>query len=333
VNGIAEVRGVTKRYGGFTALDDVTMTLRENTIHGLLGRNGAGKTTLMRVMTGRVFPGAGEVRVFGECPVENDGVLERICFIGESQPYPEHYQVRHVLQAGALLFPDWDAEFARSLTHDFGLPLKRGVRKLSRGMRSALGITVGLASRAPLTFFDEPYLGLDAVARQLFYDRLLADYAGNPRTILLSTHLIDEVRDLLEHVTVIESGRVIIDEAAEDLRSRAVTVSGPTDAVARFTEGREVLQVERMATFSRATVADGRRDADAGLARRLGVDLEPVSLQDLVVRTTNAAGRRTGDVTPEAAASGGGAGPGPVTGPGSSNHSTDAKPGSKGALR
>jgi len=294
VSAVAEVRGVTQRYGDFAALDDVTLDLQENTIHGLLGRNGAGKTTLMRAMTGQVFPTSGEIRVFGERPAENAGVLERVSFIGEGQAYPDHYHVRHVMAAAALLFPRWDAAFAESLLDDFALPRRRQVRKLSRGMRSALGITVGLASRAPLTFFDEPYLGLDAVSRQLFYDRLLADYAEHPRTILLSTHLIDEVRDLLEHVTVIEAGRIIIDEEAESLRSRAVSVSGPAAAVARFTEGRDVLQVERLATFSRATVADGRRSADSELARRLGVDLEPVSLQDLVVRTTNAAGRSGG---------------------------------------
>jgi ABC-2 type transport system ATP-binding protein len=192
-----------------------------------------------------------------------------------------------VLEACALLFPGWDAGYAESLLADFALPPRRGVGKLSRGMRSALGIVVGLASRAPLTLFDEPYLGLDAVARQLFYDRLLADYAGSPRTVLLSTHLIDEVGDLLERVTVIDGGRVLLDEDADDLRTRAVTVSGPTAAVDSFTDGREVLTVERLTTMSRATVAGGRRADDDEVARSLGVDLEPVSLQDLVVRATN----------------------------------------------
>jgi ABC-2 type transport system ATP-binding protein len=286
VTTVAEIRGVTKSYRHQKVLDDVSLTLHENTIHGLLGRNGAGKTTLMRVMTGQVFA-EGEVRVHGEEPAENAGVLERVCFVGEGQQYPEHFQVRHVLTAGALLFRTWDAAYAEALLADFALPPRRAVRKLSRGMRSALGIVVGLASRAPLTLFDEPYLGLDATARRLFYDRLLADYAENPRTVLLSTHLIDEVGDLLERVTVIDAGRVLLDEDADDLRTRAVTVSGPTAAVDSFTDGREVLHVERLTTVSRATVAGGRRSDDDEVARSLGVDLEPVSLQDLVVRATN----------------------------------------------
>jgi ABC-2 type transport system ATP-binding protein len=337
VNTVAEIRGITKRYGDFVALDGVTLDFRENTIHGLLGRNGAGKTTLMRAITGQIFPNSGEVRIFGEAPLENAGVLERICFISEGQEYPDHFKVRHVMEAASILFPYWDGAYAESLLDDFALPRKRGVRKLSRGMKSALGITVGLASRAPLTFFDEPYLGLDAVARQLFYDRLLADYAENPRTIVLSTHLIDEVRDLLEHVVVIEGGRIIIDEDAETLRSRGATVSGPTAAVTSFTDGRQVLHVERLAGFTRATVADGRRAADADLARKLGVELEPLSLQDLVVRTTNASGRTgtqqlQGSQATEPSTRGRSGPAGPASP--DVNHATPASPDDiKGALR
>ncbi len=118
--------------------------------------------------------------------------------------------MRHVLSLASHLFPNWDDEFAQSLVDDFKLPRKRDVRKLSRGMLSALGVTIGLAARAPLTFFDEPYLGLDAVARQLFYDRLLADYAEHPRTVVLSTHLIDEVADLIEHVLLLDRGKLVL---------------------------------------------------------------------------------------------------------------------------
>ena len=93
-------------------------------------------------------------------------------------------------------------------------------------MLSAVGIVIGLASRAPLTIFDEPYLGLDAVSRGIFYDRLMEDYSEHPRTVILSTHLIDEVSNLLEHVLVIDNGKLIIDQDAEELRGRAFTVTG-----------------------------------------------------------------------------------------------------------
>ena len=110
-----------------------------------------------------------------------------------------------------------------------------GAFQAPRGQRSALGITIGLAARAEVTLFDEPYAGLDAVARQAFYDRLLADFAAFPRTVLLSTHLIDEAAALFENVVVIDRGRVALDAAADGLRGMATTVSGPVLAVDSFT--------------------------------------------------------------------------------------------------
>jgi ABC-2 type transport system ATP-binding protein len=173
----ATVRDVTMRFRGHTALDGVSTVIERDSITGLLGRNGAGKTTLMQLLTGHRLPTSGSVEVLGGAPYENEGVLSRICFVKEGQRYPDHFRVRDALDAAALVYPDWDADLAADLLRDFDLPVKRPIKKLSRGMTSALGIVIGLASRAPVTLFDEPYLGLDAVARQLSYDRLLADYA------------------------------------------------------------------------------------------------------------------------------------------------------------
>jgi ABC-2 type transport system ATP-binding protein len=281
------MRGVTKRYGDFTALDAVSLELRENTIHGLLGRNGAGKTTIMQILTGQGFETAGQVEVLGEHPYENARVLDRVCFIREAQRYPDGYRVRDALHAAAILFPSWDQAFADELVGDFALRTKQQIKKLSRGQLSAVGVIIGLASRAPLTFFDEPYLGLDAVARQLFYDRLLADYAEHPRTVVLSTHLIDEVSDLIEHVVVIDKGRVLIDEDADVLRGQAVTVTGPTAAVKAYVdrgaEGYTELHREELGGFLRVTLAGAAPDPRL---RSEGIEFEPVSLQQLVVRTT-----------------------------------------------
>jgi len=282
---VVEARGLTKHFGKVHAVEDATFTIEENRIYGLLGRNGAGKTTLMSLLTGQEFATRGSIEVFGHSPVENAGVLERTAFIKESQRYPDDFRVKHVLKSAPWFFSEWDADFADRLVEDFRLPVGRRVKKLSRGQLSAIGVIVGLASRAPLTFFDEPYLGLDAVARQLFYDRLLADYAEHPRTVVLSTHLIDEVSNLLEHVIVIDDGRIIIDSDADTLRGSATTVAGTKSAVDAFTKNREVLHREGIGGLSSATLArldaGGRRDAaDAGL------EITPVSLQQLIVRST-----------------------------------------------
>ncbi|MCO1659154.1 ABC transporter ATP-binding protein [Pseudonocardia humida] len=297
--------GVSKRYREVAALDEVSIELAPDTIHGLLGRNGAGKTTLMHILTGQAFETGGDVRVFGEHPYENAAVLRRVCFVKESQRYPDWFAVRHAFKAAALLYPNWDARFAADLVADFDLPLGRRIKKLSRGQLSAVGVVIGLAAQAPLTIFDEPYLGLDAVARQLFYDRLLADYAERPRTVVLSTHLIDEVSDLIEHVVLLDRGRVLLDGDAESLRGDAVTVSGPSGAVSTFVAGYDVLHREEVGGMARVTVRGVSERPDFA-----GLSFEPVSLQQLVVRTAQsrraATAARTRDDGPVGAGNGNG---------------------------
>ena len=109
---VIELDAVTRHYGDVTALDGVTLQLEENRIHGLLGRNGAGKTTLMQIATAQGFASSGTVRVFGEDPYENASVLDRVCFVRESQRYPDWFRVRHVLAAGRLVFPHWEESLA-----------------------------------------------------------------------------------------------------------------------------------------------------------------------------------------------------------------------------
>lgn len=283
---VVEVNNLSKRFGKVRAIDDVSFSVAENKIYGLLGRNGAGKTTLMQLLTGQEFATRGTIEVFGQTPVENASVLERLCFIKESQRYPENFKPRHVFATAPWFFSHWDAEFAERLVEDFRLPVNRRIKKLSRGQLSAVGVIVGLASRAPLTFFDEPYLGLDAVARQIFYDRLLEDYAEHPRTVILSTHLIDEVSDLLEHVLVIDDGRIIIDQDADELRESATTVSGTVTAVDAFVRDRQILHRSGIGGLATATV-QRLSPQDRAAAGAAGLELSTVSLQQLIVRTTN----------------------------------------------
>jgi ABC-2 type transport system ATP-binding protein len=283
---VIEVTGLTKRFGKLNAVDNVSFSVDENKIYGLLGRNGAGKTTLMQLLTGQDFATDGDIRVFGQSPVETAAVLQRVSFIKESQKYPEDFKVKHVFRSAPWFFANWDAAFADQLIEEFRLPLDRRIKKISRGQLSSIGVIVGLASRAPLTFFDEPYLGLDAVARQLFYDRLLEDYAEHPRTVILSTHLIDEVSNLLEHVLVIDQGRIIIDQDAESLRGTATTIVGTRGAVDEFVGAREVLHREAIGGLASVTIA-GLDAAGKSAAKAAGLELVPVSLQQLVVKKTN----------------------------------------------
>jgi ABC-2 type transport system ATP-binding protein len=287
MSNVVEVRNLTKSYGNVIAVDQVSFSIEAGKIYGLLGRNGAGKTTIMQIITAQLFATSGEVKVFGEHPCENSRVLSQICFVKDNQKYPVSYRVIDVLDQAAFFFPHWSRQYAFALAEEFRLPLSRQVKALSRGMLSAMGIITGLASRASLTIFDEPYLGLDAVAREIFYDRLLEDYAEHPRTIILSTHLIDEVSKLLERILVIDQGRLILDEEVETLRGRAFAVVGPASKVDTYTADKELLAREPWGGLVSATVMGDGDLNDRKHAEALGLELAPVPLQQLIVHLTS----------------------------------------------
>lgn len=299
---VIQVKNLTKRYADVTALDSVDFDVEANTIYGVLGRNGAGKTTALSIIAAQNTATSGTVSVFGEDPYENVAVVSRMCFVRESQRYPDDATPRYAFKAAALFYPQWNQELAEQLIADFRLPMKTRIKKLSRGQLSAVGVIIGLASRAEITVFDEPYLGLDAVARQIFYDRLLADYVEHPRTVLLSSHLIDEIADLVERVLVIDEGRVIMDQTTEEARSQASTLVGDAAAIADVIGSREVIHEQRLGKVASITFM-GRLDAaERARAQRAGLDSAPVSLQELIVRRTQPTG--PGGATAAPAASG-----------------------------
>ncbi|WP_156761574.1 ABC transporter ATP-binding protein [Microbacterium karelineae] len=283
---VIQVRDLTKTYRDTTALDSVSFDIERNTIYGLLGRNGAGKTTAMSILTAQNFATSGSVRVFGEDPYENARVLSRVCFVRESQKYPDEADARIAFRTARLFFPNWDQGLADELIDDFQLPMKTTIKKLSRGQLSAVGVIIGLASRAEITFFDEPYLGLDAVARQIFYDRLLADYAEHPRTVILSSHLIDEISNLIERVLVIDKGRILMDQSTDDARDRATNLVGERDLVERFVGSHEVLHREGLGRTASVTFLGRLTDVERREAASAGLELAPVPLQQLIVRMT-----------------------------------------------
>lgn len=283
---VIEVKNLSRSYRKTLAVDNVSFSIEENGIYGLLGRNGAGKTTLMRLLTGHEFATSGEISIYGENPVENVGVLAKVAFIRESIRYPESYKVEHILKAASAAFANWDDAYAQTLVDTFRVPRKRTARKLSRGQLSAVGVVIGLAARAPITIFDEPYIGMDAVARSQFYELLLADYLEHPRTIILSTHLIDEVADLLEHVIVIDQGKITLDAKADDLRGSAAVIEGSIEAIEAISEGLEILESQTIGNQKRI-VAQGLTEQKRAELEAAGLSVKPASLQQLIISQTS----------------------------------------------
>lgn len=278
--------GVT--YGSTPALQGVGLDLAAGRIHGLLGRNGAGKTTLLSVLASMRRPSTGSLRVDGADPFENEALMEQVCLIRESGDLLAEERVRTNLDWFEMARPAFDRAYAERLLEESRVDLRARPSRLSRGQRSAVGAAIGLATRAPLTMFDEVHLGMDAPSRQRFYDELLTDFATHPRTIILSSHLINEVEPLLETVTVLHEGRAVLaGEEADTVRTRGATLTGPARLVDELTTGRPVLGVRDLGP-TRQAVLFGDLDADAlDRAEREGVQVGPVPLQDLVIHLTD----------------------------------------------
>lgn len=276
-----EVRNLTKKYSNKSALDQVSFTLAEPKIYGLLGRNGAGKTTFMEILSGHLLATSGEILINGENPFDNQRLTESICLIKEGDNFKKDLRVKDVLTIYSFFYPRWDQDLAFNLIKEYKLNLNAKVKTLSKGMESALGITVGLASKAPITIFDEPYIGLDAAARKRFYDIMLDEYEANKRTIIFSTHLIDEVSLLFEEVLILQEGKLIIQEEADALRNNTIAVTGTVQEVEQFTLGKEVINKKQLAGIMTAYVYASRVEAEAA-----GLAVEGVPIQELMIYLT-----------------------------------------------
>ncbi|MDL4841848.1 ABC transporter ATP-binding protein [Aquibacillus rhizosphaerae] len=283
---IIEANNLTKTYKNKIALNDISFSLEEPKIYGLLGRNGAGKTTFMQVLAGLLLPTNGSVLVNGQTPFDNQKITESICLIKEGDNFKKDLKVKNVLTIASMFYPTWDNQLAFQLIDEFSLDLNVKVKTLSKGMESALGIIVGLASKAPITMFDEPYIGLDASARNRFYEVLVEQYQEHKRTIIFSTHLIDEVSLLFEEVLIFEGGKLIVKDDTDELRESCFSVSGPVAKVEAYIANKKVVNKQEFAGMLTATVLNANKQA----AREQGFDVEGVPIQKLMIYLTSKQG-------------------------------------------
>lgn len=282
-----EVDDLSVSYGDTRAIDAMTFSLTGGSITGLLGRNGAGKSTLLSTIAAFRRPNAGRVLVDGENPYESRRLMSAMCLVREDGDLNSSDSVKCALDLAGTLRPRWDQGLAERLLDRFEVGTKKRVGALSRGQRSAVAVSIGIATRATVTMFDEPHLGMDAPSRYAFYDELLADYIAHPRTIVVSTHLIDEMASLLEDVVIIDRGRLLAHQPAEELRTRGVEMTGAIAAVDELTRHMSVLSSRSLGP-TKSVVVFG--EFNGGLrehAAELGVELGPIPLQDLFVSLTS----------------------------------------------
>jgi ABC-2 type transport system ATP-binding protein len=230
---IIEARGVRRTFGDLRALDGVDLALDSGSVVGLIGPNGAGKTTLLRALLG-LTACDGELRVLGRDPlVEHARLMQNVSFIADTAVLPRWMRVEELLDYVNGVHPNFDRDQAERFLATTEVTPRRRVRDLSKGMTVQLHLALVMAIDARLLVLDEPTLGLDILYRRRFYEQLLNDYFDEERTIIISTHQVEEVEHILTHVVFINHGRLVLTEATARLEERFVELHAVGEAVAR----------------------------------------------------------------------------------------------------
>lgn len=283
-----QCNALTKVYGSVKALDDLTFRIEENTITGLIGRNGAGKTTLLKIIAGFLRPTYGDITVFTENPFDNLKVSSNLILVDDQMPLPGFLSLADLMEAASSFYENWDWEIARGLFEYFSFKPDQLYKTLSKGKKSTFNMILGIAAHCPLTIFDEPTTGMDAAVRKDFYRALLKDYIAYPRTIILSSHLLNEVEDILEDVLLIHNGHKHLHLPVTDLKEYAVGLRGKSTIVNEFARGKEILFEENVGKDSSyLVVRNDFSEADLQQMKLKGVELSGVATDDLCVYLTS----------------------------------------------
>ncbi len=214
-----EVSHVSRRFGKTVALDDVSLNVPHGIVMGLIGVNGAGKTTLIKHILGLLKAKEGDVRVFGLDPVRDPvGVLGRIGYLSEMRDLPEWMRISELMRYSQPFYPDWDQAYAEELGETFELDSLQKIKTLSKGQRARTALLITLAHRPDLLLLDEPSSGLDPLVRRDIISAIIRTIAEEGRTVLLSSHLVDEVERVADSVAIIHHGQMVLIDSVDNIK-------------------------------------------------------------------------------------------------------------------
>lgn len=216
---VVEIKRLTRQFGAKRALNDISLSIPRGGVFGLIGGNGAGKTTLIKHIMGMHYAQSGSVRVFGIDPVAHPvEVLGRIGYMSEERDIPNWMRVADILQYTRTFFPAWDTTYAEELREMFDLDPKQRIRNLSRGQAARVCLLLALAHRPELLVLDEPSSGLDPVVRRDILAAIVRTIAHEGRTVIFSSHLLDEVERLADRVAMIHNGEIVLHDQLDTIK-------------------------------------------------------------------------------------------------------------------
>lgn len=280
------IANVSKRYGKKTILDDLSVKFEQGHSYGLLGRNGAGKSTLINIIMQRCKREGGIITLDGQITDNNDKLMSRLFCMNDSTLYPSSFRVKTIFSITNSMYDKFDMEYASKTAEMFGLDLKKRLKQLSTGYNTIYKVILALASNADFVFLDEPVLGIDVNQRELFYKTLARKMADETSCFVISTHIIEEIQNLIDRTMILHGGKIILDGDTETLMNSYAAVSGKAEAVDEFTAGRSVICTESMGVFKK-TVFEAENFSESDVPE--GLSLDTVNLQQLFYYLTGGA--------------------------------------------
>lgn len=288
---LVKTDSLTKTFGRSTALHPTSLTIRPGVITGLVGPNGAGKSTLLNILGARIRPTSGTFTVGNGDPWTDEDVARSTCLVGDGNEAWPSTAAAKSLRLHAKHRPLWDEDLASRFLKATGVDASKSPGSMSLGQRSSLAASIALASRCELTMFDEVTVGMDAGARAHFNNLLLTDYANNPRTFVVSSHLIAELENVVEDLVVMREGRVVYSGLASHVTDLVLSIIGPPSDVDGLTRSLNVLarkEIGRAVEHIVMLPANVRQET-AAQAQQLDLRVSTLELQEAIIALTSTA--------------------------------------------
>lgn len=283
---VIEFIDVTKTYGSRTVLNKMNFSIRQGVLTGIIGRNGVGKSTLLKIVVGHTQATSGDVHVFSVNPFNSLKVSANSILVDDSMSFSDKLTLKDILKEAGRFYPNWDGPLAQRLFDHFSFHSNARQMDLSKGKKSTFNAIIGLASHCPLTIFDEPTTGMDTVARKDFYRALLKDYIAHPRTILVSSHHLEEIEDLLEDILLIHNKTALFHGPTTDLQGMFVSLIGKEEKISTFIADREIFSSQINGSFSEILVKNTFTSDEKVKLHTQDIQLVPVSADDAYVALT-----------------------------------------------
>ena len=276
-----EMKNVTKTFGSFKALDNLTMTVPKGTVYGLVGPNGAGKSTAIRHLTGVYRPDCGEICMEGAPIYENPSAKVRIGYIPDEIFYFPSATLEDMRRFYAGLYPKFDHSLFERLYEVFNLPKKSPIRRFSKGMQKQAAFHLAICCRPDVLILDEPVDGLDPVMRRQVMSLILSDVAEHSTTVLISSHNLRELEDVCDYVGIMDHGRMLLERSLADMQGNTVKLQ----LVGRLPEGMEILHESSSGRLSTYIVRGTAQEVSekVAAANPAYFDVLPLSLEEIFI--------------------------------------------------